>query len=85
MRRVFNLVAGFLVSRRTLVTAVEQRTNERDNACANAVRMREQRDEFAVEVVRLRADLAVARKALAWRLSRDADYWAPTLRDIESL
>lgn len=69
--RVFNVAAAFLVSRRTLVVSLEAAENRARNACANAVRLRDERDVALRQACAYRADRDVARQ-LAADLARDS-------------
>lgn len=82
-RRATNLAAGFLVSRRTLVAAVEQRTRERDRFREHALQAIGDRDAALREVCAVRAERDVARR-LAADLAQQSGF-AATLADIEGL
>lgn len=83
LRRVGYLVVAFLVSKRTLAAAVEQRTDERDQARDQAARLVNDRDAALREVVAARAERDVAR-GLAADLARQTGF-ASTLSDIARL
>lgn len=77
------MVVAFLVSKRMLATAVEQRTDERDRARDQAARLVKDRDAALRELVAARAERDVAR-GLAADLARQTGF-EQTLKDIVAL